>query len=793
MHDPGSCRSRRAEQIVVLSARSPERLAASVDTLARFLDRGPDVDLADLAYTLQIAREALPERYAVVVSTTAELLSTLRSGRGHRGTVRTSDGPLTGLTGDGLQGGLSKVAALWTSGAEVDWERLHAGAPRRVVPLPTRPGLDELVTAVVREKIARALSRKADELDGGLALADQGLDPMRAMRVVHQLNNALSLNLPTSVVFDFTTADRLSAHLLSEYGDVIVPTGDVPETASAPGPRVTERPAPAPAVAPAPLASTPPPETAPPSGPHPAPSLPHPTAPSPPSTGPDGLTALLLDRAAAVLGVPVDRIDPSAPLADHGRHSLLVLRLAGALREDFGYDIPATALLGIESIDDLCAHLRARSAGPAGERWNLSRGQLTMYRDQRRCPESAAYNLPLLFEVHGDLDEAALERAVRAQTEIHPVLSAVFGERAGVPYMAVDPARTPSFDRVHIAAVSRAAQLARLRELVDVPFDLATGPLVRTHLVALPGRRRLLLITAHHILLDGTSTAVLVRTLKAAYRGERHPNGASYGDFVAWEEELLAGPLAARHRDYWLRELEGPRTALALPYDRPYDPRRLPRVAVVTRKLSPALVTALTDTAREHRVSVATVFFATYVRFLRRLTGQDDLVLGLTTAARYDQRFKDVVGQFANCLPLRCTDTGGFRELLKSVQRKMVAAIEHGAYPLLEIARSLGADDEPLVLTNFLFQNFEGAELLTNGSPSGPGELDLRLFDDLPYAGEYALSMELYRDGEGYKAFLKYDTNLFDEATAQKLMDEWRSLAENIPTQRNEESAWRRT
>ncbi|WP_274910624.1 SDR family NAD(P)-dependent oxidoreductase [Streptomyces sp. WZ-12] len=539
----------------------------------------------------------------------------------------------------------------------------------------------------------------------------------------------------------------------------------------------TPRPEPAPAADPAPHAPTAPVAAAPTPGPRSTAggSTVEPTEPTavPASSSRSDVVALLLAKAATVLGIPADRIDPSAPLTDYGLDSILVLQLTNALREDFGPDVPATLLFDVPSVDGLASHF----AGPAGERWNLSRGQLTMYQDQQRWPESVAYNLPLLFELHGDVDEPALERAVRAQARIHPVLSALFGERDGVPYMDIDPSRTPSFDRITLAATVREDQLAALRDLVDVPFDLVTGPLVRAHLVSLPGRRRLLMLTAHHILLDGTSTAVLIRTLKAAYRGEAgSAPTATYGDFVTWEEALLGGARAAGHRDYWLRELAGPRPTPALPYDRPYDPKRMPRVDVVRTRLSPALAAALADTAREHRVSVASVLFATFVRFLHELTGQDDLVLGMTAAARYEERFRDVVGQFANCLPLRCAATGGFPELLASVQRGVVAGIEHGAFPLREIARELGADEEPLLLTNFLFQNFEGAELLTDDAPAAAGELDLRPFDDLPYAGEYALSAECYRDGDGYKVFLKYDTHVFDAATARRMADAWHAV-----------------
>ncbi|MEU8698859.1 condensation domain-containing protein [Streptomyces sp. NPDC048680] len=567
-----------ADQIVVLSARTPGQLRASADRLAGYLDRHPDADLADLAFTLQVEREAMAARYAVVVSSVAELRTRLRAGPGRRDPALAPGRPLAEIAGDrdlrdelvrrwSAAGKLSRLARLWESGADVHWEHLHRGVPRRVVPLP-----------------------------------------------VHSL----------------------------------------------PG---------------------------------------------------DG---------------------------------------------------------------------REWRDGPP-RRWNLSRGQLAMYRDERRWPESGAYNLPLLFEIHGDLDEAVLARAVRAQTEIHPVLSAAVRERDGVPYLDLDPARVPSFDRVAVPAASREELLTALRDLVDVPFDLAEGPLVRTHLVLLAGGRRLLLITAHHILLDGTSTAVLVRTLKEAYRGEgRGERAASYDDFVAWEEALLAGPRAPRHRDHWVRELAGPRPVLALPFDRPPDPGRMPRVDVVTLMVPPERAAALAGTARAHRVSAATVVFATYVLLLYRLTGQDDMILGMTAAARYEQRFHDVVGQFANCLPLRCRVTGGLTELLGSLRRGMVAGIEHGAFPLPEIARALGAEEEPLVMTNFLFQNFEGAEIITQETRADRGAWELRPFDDLPYAGEFTLSGEIYRAGEGYKVFLKYDTNVFDRATARGMADIWDAVIRNV-------------
>lgn len=174
-----------------------------------------------------------------------------------------------------------KLAALWADGMELDWRRLHgAPAPRRIS-LPTYPfardrfwigdlepvreaapgaipvaaaprpeeagprvapdiapdttpdvapdatsdiALDatreERVGRTVRETIAQVLVMEPDEVDGGLAFADYGLDSILAVRLVHLLNDTFRLDLSTGVVFDHSSADRLVAHLLAEHADI---------------------------------------------------------------------------------------------------------------------------------------------------------------------------------------------------------------------------------------------------------------------------------------------------------------------------------------------------------------------------------------------------------------------------------------------------------------------------------------------------------------------------------------------------------------------------------------------
>lgn len=101
--------------------------------------------------------------------------------------------------------------------------------------------------------------------------------------------------------------------------------------------------------------------------PEPAPAPPaasHAPAPAPsaaPASRSD-LSALILDKAAAVLGIPAERIDTAAPLTHYGLDSILVLQLTNALREEFGDDVSATLLFDVETVDGLCAHFAGAGA-----------------------------------------------------------------------------------------------------------------------------------------------------------------------------------------------------------------------------------------------------------------------------------------------------------------------------------------------------------------------------------------------------------------------------------------------
>ncbi|MBM0108589.1 polyketide synthase dehydratase domain-containing protein [Steroidobacter sp. S1-65] len=147
--------------VVPLSARTPEQLQWKIERLLGFLQRDAaqqrDVALRDIAYTLQVGREAMDERIAFIATSLDDLRCQVQAlseaahpGPGpHRGSVRNHKEFLAACKADPafterrdgwlVQRDLARIAEHWVKGVEIDWARLHAGARPRRIPLPAYP------------------------------------------------------------------------------------------------------------------------------------------------------------------------------------------------------------------------------------------------------------------------------------------------------------------------------------------------------------------------------------------------------------------------------------------------------------------------------------------------------------------------------------------------------------------------------------------------------------------------------------------------------------------------------
>src|SRR5262249_3409874 len=214
-------------------------------------------------------------------------------------------------------------------------------------------------------------------------------------------------------------------------------------------------------------------------------------------------------------------------------------------------------------------------------------------------------------------------------------------------------------------------------------------------LVRLAADRHQIVVTNHHVLMDGWSLPILLRELFTlyAYRGDdaELPPVAAYRDYLAW--------LSAQDRDAalaaWRDALSGFEEATRLA---PYDPGRTPIAAQhVVVRLSPEQTAALVRAGRRHGLTLNTLVQGAWGIVLGRLTGRDDVVFGITVAGRPAEvaGIESMVGLFINTVPLRLRLPAGkpLLELLTELQdsqSELIAYQQQVGLAEIQIAVGLG-------------------------------------------------------------------------------------------------------
>ncbi|MCF3135098.1 non-ribosomal peptide synthetase [Streptomyces olivochromogenes] len=322
---------------------------------------------------------------------------------------------------------------------------------------------------------------------------------------------------------------------------------------------------------------------------------------------------------------------------------------------------------------------------------------------ERMHPGTALYNVPVAFAVRGPFDADALREALDTVVDRHESLRTVFRTSAdGEPVQVVSADVRVDFGVEHDVPAAQAN--ARLAVAALRPFDLAAGPLVRCLVHAVDDGTHRVLLAVHHLVCDGWSLEILLRELSAAYR-ERTRGvpfapadlPVQYADFAAWQTERLASGAYQDSVAHWAGELRGAPEALALPVDRPRPAVASFDGAVERTVLTPAAREGLAALARARGVTPFTVFLAAFAAFLGRLTGQDDLVVGIPSYARDRPELYDMVGMLTNTLAVRVDLSGGpsFHDVVDRVHARLVAGRPHQEAPFDAVVEAVAPPRAP--------------------------------------------------------------------------------------------------
>ncbi|MCP2339576.1 non-ribosomal peptide synthetase [Actinomadura rupiterrae] len=386
------------------------------------------------------------------------------------------------------------------------------------------------------------------------------------------------------------------------------------------------------------------------------------------------------------------------------------------------------------------------------------------------------YTAQLVLDLDGPLDAAALRRSAEALLRRHANLRAAFWhEDLSKPVQVIPRSVDLPWEEADAADDAEADAIVARERLR--PFPLTDPPLLRFVLVRRGPERHRLILTNHHILLDGWSTPVLATELFLLYvqggDDTGFPRVTPYKNYLAWlaKQDRAAAEVA------WQKALSGlDEPSLVAP--EAAGRRPVPPGSAVT-ELEERFTRKLTRVARRHNATLNTVLQAAWGIVLGRMLGRDDVAFGSTASGRPPELpgVEQMIGLFINTLPVRVRfrQDEPFGALVERLQEEQTELLPHHHLGLTDIQRAAGQAG-PLFDTMTVLENYPFDPASMDGSLNGVRIAGADAYD----ATHFPLSLVAAPGPDRMALRLHYRPDVYTQDVADALLGRVRRVLERF-------------
>jgi amino acid adenylation domain-containing protein/non-ribosomal peptide synthase protein (TIGR01720 family) len=398
---------------------------------------------------------------------------------------------------------------------------------------------------------------------------------------------------------------------------------------------------------------------------------------------------------------------------------------------------------------------------------------------QQVDPTVYYFNHTHAYLLKGELNVAALERAINEMVRRHENFRTSMPEVDGKPRAVVAPLLQIPLERVDVPEFPVEDRRDRLQALITAstcrPFDILNSPLIRATLYRVNEREHVIQVTLHHLITDFVSYDLVDYEMFSLYdafvRGLPSPLSeltVQYGDFAVWLNQWMQSDEAARQTNYWMKKLADlPRldlvTDMPRPHLRSFDGVRIPWIVPET------LWMQFKQVALSASVTRFTAFLALFAMLLREYSGSDDIPIATPVSSRKHRETQPLIGYFLNTIIYRLDLSGDptFRELLQRTRVVTLEAMANSDLPFEFLMNKLAVERDPsrapLVDSSYAFGN-------DHKPASAPGGLILEEFDIYYRSAWLDINLGVNDNTDHALVGLDYLTTLFLPSTAERMM-----------------------
>ena len=408
---------------------------------------------------------------------------------------------------------------------------------------------------------------------------------------------------------------------------------------------------------------------------------------------------------------------------------------------------------------------------------------------------NCAFNESISIRLSGPLDTGALRASFQFIVQRHDALRTTFSPDGET--LCINSSHTMEIPVVDLVDLDKEQRENRLKEIqrheVEFPFDLEHGPLIRAQIVKLEEQLSFIIFTAHHIICDGWSTAVLLKELGLIYSALKQgvtPNLTEpyqFSEYALSAEEIYQTPEYADDERFWLLKFEGEIPVLDLPIDRNRPSLRTFKAAREDLELDRSLVANLRSIGAKAGCTFFMTVLAGFKVFLYRISRQEDLVVGIPSAGQSLVGKDNLIGHCVNILPIRShlDDIQSFSDYLKEVRKALLDAYDHQLTTFGSFLNKLTLPRDPsripLVPVVFNLDSAIGAEAL------GFESLDVELSSNPRSFENFEIFINAVDYGESVALECQFNKDLFDQTTIARMLNHFETILEGIVEEPNDQ------